>query len=451
MSPNIKASRQHPRYFERADGSAFIPVGPNLAFQRFVGDDEAFAAYGRQFATLAANGGNFARIWLGVPFLDIEPERDGVFDERRQDQLRRLCALAADHGVQLKLTLGHFRTLEPSRQAESFPGAASFVNTVHRPENGGACLTMEDYLSSEAGRAAFLRKLDKLAETLADADNIMAVELWNEINSVAAPQDAWRAWTEVMLPEMRRRFPRSLVVQSLGSFDSPCAFDNYQWLCDLPSNDFVQAHRYLDLGAELEICKGPMDELCADAVTWLLAHSSKPALLAEAGAVEPRHSGPSKLYPLDTEGTLLHDILFAPFFAGSAGPGQCWHWDFHLDKNKLWWHFQRFANAIAGVDPVAEEFQPLRLEHPQLRVYVLKGRGTSLLWCRDKASDWRSELVDGNPARRLEGIEINLGGLEGQAAAYLPWDDTHAPLQRDGDRLRLPPFKRSIVVKLQRS
>ena len=129
-------------------------------------------------------------------------------------------------------------------------------------------------------------------------------------------------------------------------------------------------------------------------------------ILAESGAVEPRHSGPFKLYGADRQGTLLHDILFAPFFAGAAGPGQIWHWDAYVDRNDLWWHFGRFAEVVKGIDPAAEAFTPSLVPHDRLRVYRLDGRHTTLLWCRDSRNDWRSELERGEAPAVLSGISI---------------------------------------------
>ena len=454
MTPSIFPSQKAPRYFQRTNGAAFVPIGSNIAFQRFLdADDEdaVFARFTMQFQQLASHGGNFARVWLGVPFFDIEPVREGVFNERRCRRLRKLADLAAKHGIELKLTLEHFRTLEQAPQKEAFSGAASFTNLVHRPENGGSCQSMEEFLSSKNGREAFLRKLDCIAGALAGATNIWIVELWNEFNAVSATKQAWRDWTVAMLPELRARFPRSLVTQSLGSFDSPDVFTDYDWLCSLQANDFKQFHRYLDQQAKLDVCHGALDILCADAVSWMLAHGlEKPVIMAEAGAVEPGHSGPSKLYPFDTEGVMLHDILFAPFFAGAAGPGQCWHWDYYLEKNNLWHHYGRFAKAQEGVDPVEENFKPFQIPHPRLRLYGLKGRRTTLLWCRDRASDWESELVRGIRAEELVDIVLDGQSLQGARpeSVYRPWSDDHVAVVRRADgSFLLPPFRRSLVVK----
>ena len=47
---------------------------------------------------------------------------------------------------------------------------------------------------------------------------MFAWELWNEVNAVRGGD--YLAWTEAMLAELHKRFPRNLCVQSLGSFDA---------------------------------------------------------------------------------------------------------------------------------------------------------------------------------------------------------------------------------------
>ena len=81
----IRVGKKNPRYFEFSNGKTFVPVGVNLCFQRFLTtDEECLEAYRHQMETFAANGGNFLRIWMGVPFLQLEPERADVFSETGQ-------------------------------------------------------------------------------------------------------------------------------------------------------------------------------------------------------------------------------------------------------------------------------------------------------------------------------------------------------------------------------
>jgi hypothetical protein len=221
-------------------------------------------------------------------------------------------------------------------------------------------------------------------------------------------------------------------------------------------NDVLQVHRYLDLGASLEVCHGPADVLAADAVREIRAFGvNKPILLAESGAVEPSHTGPFKLYAKDNAGIILHDVLFAPFFAGAAGPGHIWHWDAYVDRNDLWHHFARFAEAIDGIDPPAEGFQPGTVEHPRLRVYVLQGKRTCLIWCRDKQNTWQTELADGRPPKPVKetATEVDLPPdwtAEAMVRVYDPWGDRWGRIKPDGRRIRLPTFSRSIVLRIER-
>jgi hypothetical protein len=277
-------------------------------------------------------------------------------------------------------------------------------------------------------------------------------ELWNEINAVRGGD--YLAWTAAMLPELRRAFPHNLVMQSLGSFDTARVGETYRRHSLMPGNDLAQVHRYLDLGASLDVCKGPVDVLAADAVRELIGYDARrPVLLAESGAVEPKHTGPFKLYKADRDGTLLHDVLFAPFFAGAAGGGQIWHWDSYVAANDLWWQYGRFAEAIRGIDPREESFEPLTIEHERLRVYVLKGRKHVLAWCRDARNTWIAELQNGERPERLRGLALELGKVlpaksPKAISIYDPWSGKASRGALKGTRLMLPEFSRSIVVRM---
>lgn len=137
-------------------------------------------------------------------------------------------------------------------------------------------------------------------------------------------------------------------------------------------------------------------------------------------------------------------MAFAPFFAGSAGCGQPWHWDhMYVDGNDLWWHFGRFARAVDGVDPAAEHFRPFHTETQRLRIWGLRGERTTLLWCRDKLNTWESELVRGEAPTDVSGEKLPFGG---EFKCYLPWEDRWTDVVK-GDVL--PDFTRSIVVKIE--
>jgi hypothetical protein len=443
--PFVRVSPRDPRYFELSDGQPYIPIGLNMIAPPGNGE-RGMAGMERWFKLLQENHANYVRIWLSNPFFDIEHERSGQYDEEKAKRIDWLFDLARQHDIRLKLCLEHFRHLGDGKQ--TWAGKA-----LHKKSNGGTAENMADFLDGQASRELFKKKLAWYAKRYGDDPIVYGWELWNEINAVQAGD--YMAWTEVMLPELHRLFPKNLCMQSLGSFDTDGIRRNYQRLAVMNGNDVAQVHRYLDLGARLEICHGPVDLLAEAAVNEMLSvKPGKPVILAESGAVEPSHSGPFKLYAKDKDGILLHDILFAPFFAGAAGPGHIWHWDAYVDRNNLWQHFDRFYQTVKDLDPPAEKFQVMTIPHERLRVRVLKGQKTTLIWCRDIQNTWMSELRDGQSPQTISGATIDLGQAipvpDGAAVRIFdPWANRWANGSMAGTRIVLPDFSRSMVIRIQ--
>lgn len=447
----VRVSPRDPRYFELSDGRPYVPVGLNLAVSPTgvklgISRVPELPDYERWFKRLAENRGNYARVWISSGTFDVEHAHSGQYDAERALRIDRLLELARRYGIRLKLCLEHFRHIGDGPQPH-------FAKKLHHVSQGGPAEKTADFFDSPACREQFKRKLAWYRDRYRDDPIIFGWELWNEMNCIAGGD--WADWSQVMLGDLHRLFPKNLAMQSLGSFDNAVYRDRlYRRLCFLPGNDVLQVHRYLDLGGRLEVCHGPVDVLAADAVRELLAFGvRKPILLAESGAVERSHSGPFKLYQKDRAGIILHDVLFAPFFTGAAGPGHIWHWDIYVDRMNLWHHFTRFAKAIEGIDPAAEQFQPAVVPHDRLRVLALRGQKTLLVWCRDTQNTWQSELAEGQTPQPIRGATLDLAGvLAGasprSAAVYDPWEDRRADLRLDGTRASLPEFSRSLVVKV---
>ena len=442
----VRVSPRDARYFELTDGQPYIPVGFNLVGPPQAEDLE------RVVDRMAEHGVNYCRIWLDQPLWSVEQKQSGVYEAEQAEQLDRFLKLCRERGIRVKMCVEWFRSI--LAEWPDPPRKGWFPKPLHHHANGGFYEDMTDFLTSERGRDQFKAKLEWYAGRYGDEPAVFAWELWNEMNAVRGP---WLPWTEEMLSELQERFPKNLAIQSLGSFDRDRAREPYHQLCELPDNDVLQVHRYLDLGAQLSVCHGPVDVLAANAVQELRAFQiRKPIILTETGAVKPNHSGPSELYEQDHAGILLHDMLFAPFFAGAAGPGHVWFWRQAIDDPNHWYHFQRFRRALGDIDPPAEAFEPLRVEHPELRIYALRGKTTLLAWCRDRANDWQTEFKQGTPPRRLQGLQLNLGSFKPDQEAqdlivdaYDPWQDRWQPVPCSDGSLQLPDFERSLVLRIR--
>ena len=433
----VGISREDPRYFCLSNGDTYIPVGSNIAA---LGNRAAIERY---VTALADNGANFGRVWLNSALFEVETEY-GQLNEEHLSNIDYLLELALRHDLKIKLCIESFRHIRPGRNRWD-------TKASYHISNGGPFENAAEFIATQRGRDEYLRRLAIIRERVGDHPAVFGWELWNEMNAVDCPEI--RDWNEYMLPRVKRMFPKNLVMQSLGSLDRRSSFPIYEDICGMPSNEVMQVHRYLDPGAELPVCWAPMDSLCSDAVTVLRGYGQKkPLLLAEGGAVQPDHAGPSLLYPRDTVGMLLHDVIFTPFFCGAAGPGHSWHWDHYIEKNDLWYHFKRFVRAVEGIDPVAERFEPLRSDNGRLKGYALKGRGHLLIWFRDAENTWQTEFEENREPELLSGREVDLSEfLSGRkirsVTAYDPWNDVWTEVAA-GKKILLPDFKRSLVVKV---
>jgi hypothetical protein len=445
----VQISKRAPRYFELTNGKPYIPIGLNV-FRSLRDENDELTKFENLLKPLAENKGNFVRIFLQRGPYDIEPERSGHFDEKRTKTLARLFALARKYGIRLKLCLEWWRHLGEQGQGNA-------PRPMHLKENGGPAENTTDYFTGEAGRAHYKKKLDWYAEHFGSDPIVFGWELWNEMNNIPSVDLVW-PWSIEMLAELHKRFPKNLAMQSLGSYDNEAYRDWYRKLCALPGNDVMQVHRYLDLSpGAWNIVREPVAVLTAQAIKELLVLSEKnpkPVILAETGAVgrsptEPGHSGPFYLYSKDKAGIILHDVLFAPFFAGAAGPGHTWHEDAYVQANNLWFHFGRFAAVVEGLDPPAEDFQPFEMEHEHLYLYGLKGKTQTLIWCRDKQNTWKTELEEDKAPETLVGLAIDLDAKDKRIRFYDPWENRWTDGKADGGKIVLPTFRRSLVVAVK--
>ena len=448
----IQVSKKNPAYFTFSNGAAYIPVGINMINPsgRYSNNpDSAFYEIEQWMKNLSENGGNYIRIWLSNSFWDMEEEA-GKYNEEKIHRIDRFISLARKYNLRIKLTLEHFRSITLQENPQQW--ATKFA---YHKSRGGPLDSVRQYLTTKEGHQLFLNKVDFYRKRYGSDTLFFGWELWNEMNAMKGPEDSvFFSWNEKMLAAVKKSFPEQLVMQSLGSFDGDYAKPLYQKMMSIPANEIAQVHRYLDLGAQMKVCHESMDIICASAVNDLLAyHLPKPVLLAETGAVEPHHAGPSKYYVKDSAGILLHDILFAPFFSGSAGTGMSWHWESYVHKNNLWYHYGRFNEVIKGIDPVKESFIPSFKEISSLRVYILKGKTTTLLWLRDTSSNWQSELEKGMPPQLVQDIKINFADLGLSPGAkkitlYDPWKNLWTSVKENGPVITLPDFKRSLIIKL---
>ena len=238
----VEISRRDPRYFAATNGDSYCPIGVNLCWPLYYklskGTEfettEERATLGmedfrRWFEAMAAAGGNYTRIWCAAPALHTETERAGVLDLAAFARLDAIVELARKHGIRLKLCLEHFRIIEPGGPYHAYRRThPAFCKTLRKPDGSPGPADIDEWFDSAAWRALWLKKVDAYTARYGDDPIVMCWELWNEINACKTRDWAsQRDWTQAMLPELKKRSPRNLVVNSLGSFDTESKTEQY--------------------------------------------------------------------------------------------------------------------------------------------------------------------------------------------------------------------------------
>ena len=144
----VRISERDPNYFELSDNSSYIPLGYNMAFPRFwdkLSEDEAFDMIETHLKNIAANGGNYARVWVSHPFYEIEDSRPGIYNPKKIARIDRLINLAQKYGVRLKICLEHFRNIKKYKPAEKESGLQNSV--FQRQSYDGEFADMKEYIS----------------------------------------------------------------------------------------------------------------------------------------------------------------------------------------------------------------------------------------------------------------------------------------------------------------
>jgi hypothetical protein len=444
----IKISETYPKYFETVKGETWIPIMINYlpAEDRNNADDTyEFTLMEDYFKKFSGNGGNSMRIWISNSFLEIEDTEEGKYNASKFDRIDKLLDLAEKYGIYIKFTLQHIRSIASSSNNE-WSNSRTLAGTFKN---------IDEYVTTMKGINSYLNRARALAKKYKNHKQIYAWELWNEMD--ALPNNTWPGFTRVVLDSVKQIFPNHLVVQTLGSLHSPYAEDTYKRLFTYNSNEFVSIHRYLDLGTDwgqYAYTKGDIDTLESTAIHFAQTYvHDRPIIMNETGAVEPNHIGPFNYYKTDREGILIHDMIFAPFFCGAAGSGGMWHWDHYIYPNNLWYHFQRFKNAIADIDPIKEKFENFTFESNGVRCFGLRGQTKTIIWGRDASCNWRTEFEQGitpQPKTDLSFIVEDAVKIKYTSAkVYLPWEDSWSNVTLENGRIDVPAFTRSVVIVLQ--
>ncbi len=363
------------RYFTFEDrDEAYFPIGHNLAWS-WNGAGGVFA-YQRWLQDLAANGGNYARLYVDVPwFIGFEwTSPVGDYTAAQEDfwRLDTILETAAQEGVYLDVVILWHQALanhtSPPVLVPSWPPrvdtSVDWRRNPYNVLNGGSLTSTTQFFTEESARALFQRRLRYLVARWGYSPNIFAWDLLSSADRVVGYNDAILVpWLDEMAAYLHAIDPYDHLI-TVG------AADLTPELLAAPGLDFGQARVY-----QRRPLADPGDHV-ADVIRRIqdsLRLAARPLLLTEF-SLNPWYE------PVEDDPTGIHirNTMWASIFAGAAGSGGSWWWNTYLEPEGLlviyrplarftadipWHRLQLVAVQARLVSPNSQDYAPLRLDN----------------------------------------------------------------------------------------
>lgn len=390
-------SLRNSRLLAFADGTPFVPIGPNIAWANAPGRLERFERY---FTKLSASGGTHARIWLASWCGQVASDVPGQYRLDQAWLIDRVLALARSQGLRVTLVIDNHHDLALG----------------HQTPYGGA----------EADRDARLKAFlsvppdpiwtQKIAWILARwgaDDTIAAWELANEPDLAEPVRDRTLPWIAAAAAAIKRMDADHRLVTA-----SWAGIEDWERVMTIPAIDFGQIHSYV---LEWDGEAGPLRFATRDGVGMLETCAAravaygKPFYFGEVGFQGTNERNPGN--DIDGQGLLLRQQAWAGLLAGGCGSGMAWWWDNHIDKQDLWHVYRGLSAVAAQVDWADRHLAPLPPGgEGEIRVLGWQSPDQALLWVQPRADTWYAHLVQGRPRLVLgQTIQIRLAGMRPNA------------------------------------
>ncbi|MCC7209710.1 MAG: DUF5060 domain-containing protein [Anaerolineae bacterium] len=322
----------NPRYFERADGTAFFPVGVNLGWSWTGG--RGTRGYQDWLRRLSEVGANYARLYVDVPwFIGLgwrEPVNAIAAFQADAWRLDAILQTAEQYGIALQIVLvwhqgwgayGGLPVIPPGDPPRPNTAADWFSNP-HNVQLGGPFQSAAEYFSSPAGRDLFKARLRYAIARWGYSSSLFAWELVDQADRIA-PEDPTiiTAWLQEMVAYARQIDPYRHLITS-GVRDTARLS-----LLDSVVLDFREVRFYQRVPIE------PAGDQVLGALNLLaplIQTGDRPVLINEF-SVGPWFE-PAQEDPL---GTHLVTTMWASALAGSGGAAASWWWDTYLFPRNL--------------------------------------------------------------------------------------------------------------------
>ncbi len=413
----IRIHSQNRRFFQFSNGTTYFGIGHNVCW----GSDQRLSYdYDDFFRRMGHGGLNYTRVWMCSWDTGIEGAR---LDHYRLDAAWRLdyiLRLAEQRGIYIKLCFDNEHDYQtPDKRA---------LFGIWK-ENGGPCETVLDFFTHPVAKAAYRRRVDYILARWGYSPNIMAWELWNEMNYIAASgridaEDAPRDkagnnlsahkvrnmltdWTREMAAYIKDRDPyEHLVTTSLGLYTV------WDQIWELEDIDFTSIHAYLPNPRAVEKDEEKDEVFLVLRAGDRLSKFEKPFHVSEYGSLEFADKV-NLINAKDSTGIHLKNAVWGGLFSGAAITPSNWWWKEYVHERNLYVYYSSVARFLEGLDMADKSWNRIASGGAaKSRVLGIKKSDACALWVQRRGNDWYRRVIEKQPLEPLNKVRIRVPDVE---------------------------------------
>ena len=404
MPPVVTVSPAEPLRLALPDGRPFLPRGINAGWgEPLYGGN--IGNYDTLFSALKAADMNAVRLIMVPASFALEVETPGRYRLQAGYLLDYALERARRAGVRVILVLDSFESL-----------TEGWSDNPYNAANGGPCATPEAFWSDSAARGLFKQRLRYIAARWGSSSQILAWELWREVDRVPGAEDpAVRQdiveWHQDMLSWLDAVDPRDhLVTTSLAWPALGVGAWSGGELWALPGIDVLTVHLY-DLA--------PTDQSVTSYMAFQTAITQKPHLVEELAvsaasgadtlAHDPNHYG-------------LHNGIWGSVLGGGAGAAMSWWWNDYVAANDLFSEYGTLWSVVGRLPWTGYGAVQVTNEGAGTVVYGRQGVDHAVLWVKNQGAAWCCPEKPAGHAPAPVDVALTLQGLP--AGSYrIEWYD----------------------------